>query len=552
MTVRNCYNIGTITGATEGKEFAFADKSTVLENCWDYTSMQTNNMTSSQVDNGELCYLLNNGGERDRWRQNLDNGRPHDPSPVLSKASGKVYEKDGQYTNTTGDALRFRYYNLVVTKVQGGRYGTIQFSEFDILDESLIEVNGLYVYEGGPEGYGGENWENAADGNVFTKYCAYFPGNAYFLFDAGGEVDAHGYRIYTANDTQDCPERNPCSWKLYGSNTQLYDPNDEGWTLIDEREDDWTMEATNYTPYDFFIAHTLKTLTLDQHSATLMPGEELQLVASYTPTALQDVTLVWTSSDESVATVDEDGIIKAIDVGTADIIISAPNVSTLRDTCTVTVIDELSGHRYYQLAIEKVAGGNTIQFCEFDLLDLDGNEVTPLTTYAWTGTYIKDHDPSDLFDDDIHTKYCANFYAGTTLYIYIDAGEQVSLSGYRITTAADTQTFPGRNPVTWSLFGSNVQSEVPDDNVWRLLDRRENDNTLGATNYTPYDFFFNTPHPVIPGDVNGDGEVNALDYEALRLYIVSKPVEGFVPEAADLNNDGKINAQDLVLLLQSI
>ena len=38
----------------------------------------------------------------------------------------------------------------------------------------------------------------------------------------------------------------------------------------------------------------------------------------------------------------------------------------------------------------------------------------------------------------------------------------------------------------------------------------------------------------------------------MRLYIVGKPVEGFVPEAADLNADGKINAQDVVLLLQSM
>ena len=54
MTVTNSYNIGAVTGATEGKEFAFASKSCVIDNCWDYTSMQTNNMTPGQVDNGYL------------------------------------------------------------------------------------------------------------------------------------------------------------------------------------------------------------------------------------------------------------------------------------------------------------------------------------------------------------------------------------------------------------------------------------------------------------------------------------------------------------------
>ena len=128
----------------------------------------------------------------------------------------------------------------------------------------------------------------------------------------------------------------------------------------------------------------------------------------------------------------------------------------------------------------------------------------------------------------------------------MDAGKPVELSGYRITTAADTQAFPERNPVSWSLLGSNIKA--PSDEDWTLLDHRENDTTLGAANYQPYDFFFTYPQPFIPGDVNGDGEVNALDYEALKHYIVGKAVEGFVPAAADLNKDGKINAQDLVML----
>ena len=212
----------------------------------------------------------------------------------------------------------------------------------------------------------------------------------------------------------------------------------------------------------------------------------------------------------------------------------------------------IKGHQYYLLAIEEIANGPTIQFCEFDLLDLDGNEVTPLTFYYGTGTYIKDHDHADLFDDDIYTKYCAAFDPSNTLYICMETAEPVELSGYRITTAADTQTYPGRNPVTWSLFGSNTKSIEPDDSVWELLDRRENDTTLGATNYTPYDFYFTSPQPVIPGDVNGDGEINALDYEAMRRHIVGLEVENFVPEAADLNGDGKVNAQDLVELINSM
>ena len=551
VSVTNSYNIGTINGATEGKEFAFANKSTTIDNCWDYTSMQTNSMTPAQVDNGELCYRLN-GGVSDTWRQNLDNGREHDLWPVLNRKSGMVYEKDGRYTNINADAAKYRYYNLVITRLQGGTRGSLQFSEFDILDETLDEVEDLYVYAGTENSYYNEGWDNAADNNIYTKYCGPFSGNSYFLFDAGSEVDAFGYRIYTANDTGSNSDRNPCSWKLYGSNSQLYDPSDPEWTLVDEKSNDWSMPADNYTPVDFLIPHALQTLTLDRHSATLLPGEELQLAYTYTPAGVKNVRVQYTSSDEAVATVDAQGHVVAVGLGTADIILSVPNYSTLRDTCTVNVVEERPGHRYYQLAIEAIVDGGTIQLSEFDLLDKDGNEISPLLFLSATGTYIKDHDAGDLFDDDLNTKYCASFTAGNTLYIYMDAGEQVTLSGYRMTTAKDTQSFPGRNPYTWSLLGSNTQSEVPDDDVWTLLDRRENDTTLGAANLTPYDFYFSYPQPVTPGDVNGDGRLDAADYEALQLYIIGKPVPGFVPEAADLNGDGKVNAIDLVKLTQAI
>lgn len=547
MTLAHCYNVGTVVGATEGKEFGFAAKSLSVDNCWDFTSMQTNTMTADQVDNGYLCYQLNYNASSDKWRQNLDNGREHDPRPVLRKTSGMVYEKDGRYTNINADATKFRYYKLVVTKLQSGN--CIQFSEFDILDETLEEVEDLYIYDGPDNGFNNEGWENAADNNLMTKYCAPFYEDANFFFDAGREVDAYGYRIYTANDTGNQPGRNPSSWKLYGSNSQLYDPEDAGWMLIDEKEDDFSMPADNYEPVDFYIPRALESLTLSQHSATLLPGEELQLTYSYAPVTMQNMKTRWASSNEAVATVDENGHVTATGLGTAYIILSAPNISTLKDTCTVTVVAERPGHRYYQLAIDEIATSGTIQLSEFDLLDMDGNEIVPLTTYAWTGTYIKDHDPGDLFDNAVTTKYCAAFTNGVTLYIYIDAGTPVTLSGYRMTTAADTDKFPGRNPVTWSLLGSNTKSEVPDDEVWTLLDRREKDTTLGAASYMPYDFYFSYPAPPVPGDVNGDGVIDRADYEAFKAYIVGKPVEGFVPAAADLNEDGKINAQDLVKLL---
>ena len=548
LTVADSYNVGNITGAAERKEFAYATKSTVINNCWDYTSQQTNNMTLEQVASGYLCYHINANAGITIWHQNLDNGLPHDLWPVLGSKGGKVYEKDGSYTNYNPNPPKYRYYNLVVTKLKAGSKGCIQFSEFDILDEKGNEVEDLYIYGGTDSNIGHEDWPNAADDDIYTKYCnSAFNGYAYFLFDATRTVSLCGYRIYTANDTGTHPERNPVSWRLYGSNTQLYDSDAIGWELIEERNEDYTLQATNYTPYDFYISAPIKSVTLSQQTASIMRGEKLQLQASLTPTAMQGSTLQWTSSNTAVATVSNQGLVFARAEGTADIIVTVLEDNTLRDICTVTVTARQPGYRYYQFAIERTSGNSAIQLSEIDLLDKDGNEISPLTLYAYTGTHYSNEVQANLFDDDVTTKYCGPFSVANTLYICVDAGRIVELSGYRFTTANDTQKNPGRNPVTWSLLGSNTQSEEPDDEVWTLLDRRENDTTLGALNYEPYDFII-TP-PVLMGDVNGDGEVDLSDAIMVTYYSLHEVPSSFNEAAADMNGDGEIDLSDAIIII---
>ena len=62
LSMENCFNTGVITGSAEGKEFGFATKSLVINNCWDYTSGQTLNMTPAQVEDGEFAFLVGPSG----------------------------------------------------------------------------------------------------------------------------------------------------------------------------------------------------------------------------------------------------------------------------------------------------------------------------------------------------------------------------------------------------------------------------------------------------------------------------------------------------------
>ena len=147
----------------------------------------------------------------------------------------------------------YRYYKWEINSIRSGKRGTIQFAEFDILNENGEEYPGLYVYNGLESDIPYEDWPNAGDNNVYTKYCGTFRGYTYFLYDAQEEVIPYGYRIYTANDTRSNAGRNPTSWRLYGSNIYTEDPNNDCWELIDEQTDNSTLQAVNYTPFDFAL-----------------------------------------------------------------------------------------------------------------------------------------------------------------------------------------------------------------------------------------------------------------------------------------------------------
>jgi len=80
-------------------------------------------------------------------------------------------------------------------------------------------------------------------------------------------------------------------------------------------------------------------VTLNEHSTTLTVGEINQLIASITPTDATNTTIVWASSNESIATVDNNGLVTAIASGSATITATSVDGSfTDNDVLTINDI----------------------------------------------------------------------------------------------------------------------------------------------------------------------------------------------------------------------
>ena len=78
-------------------------------------------------------------------------------------------------------------------------------------------------------------------------------------------------------------------------------------------------------------------VNISQTSATLDPGEKLQLSAVATPSTLSEKGVNWSTDAEGVATVSSGGLVTAVSDGTAHIKATAKADSTKSATCTITV-----------------------------------------------------------------------------------------------------------------------------------------------------------------------------------------------------------------------
>jgi uncharacterized protein YjdB len=83
--------------------------------------------------------------------------------------------------------------------------------------------------------------------------------------------------------------------------------------------------------------YTVETIAIDNPDKTeIMINEPLQLSATITPAEASANTVTWTSSDQTVATVDATGLVRGVAAGTADITATSGGVTSAAVTITVT------------------------------------------------------------------------------------------------------------------------------------------------------------------------------------------------------------------------
>lgn len=91
---------------------------------------------------------------------------------------------------------------------------------------------------------------------------------------------------------------------------------------------------------------TIDSVTLNQVEAEISVGDELQLSATIAPDTILNKHVTWTSNNESVATVDKNGLVKALNNGTVEITATSNIDNTKKATCVINVVGNVKNYTF--------------------------------------------------------------------------------------------------------------------------------------------------------------------------------------------------------------
>lgn len=276
----------------------------------------------------------------------------------------------------------------------------------------------------------------------------------------------------------------------------------------------------------------VSALKLNQTELMLTKAETAQLTATIVPSSATDKTVVWSSSDDNIAAVNNLGVVKAVAPGVA--YIRAEAVNGCYALCTVRVVSA-SGPSLIVADAKGAAGGSATVavgvaqnpgIAAYKLtVHYDTALLTPVAieaNSAFGGSFVSN------LDDTGRTELNVVWYATENT----DLNGTLFTVEFRVAASA-------ANGATGAV---SVTSDSKD-----ICDKAGNPLALYLQSGRV------TVAPVLRGDMLEDGEVTVGDLTLLARYITH--LNRFTARqkaAADITGDGMIDIRDVVQLAQEL
>ncbi|MFA9377939.1 MAG: Ig-like domain-containing protein [Lachnotalea sp.] len=196
-------------------------------------------------------------------------------------------------------------------------------------------------------------------------------------------------------------------------------------------------------------------ITLSDSSASLKLNQTLSLSATVSPSDATNSSITWTSSNPAVASVDSNGTVTAITVGTTAITATANDTSTISSSCNITVESNIINVSSIELSSTTLTlrkSGNAVIAATI----LPSNSTDP--SIIWTSSNSK------VATVDTTGKVTGTSYGTTTITATANDNSSIAATckvvvGYKITYKLYKGTNSDNNPTAY--YNQKVKLSAP-------------------------------------------------------------------------------------------
>ena len=275
------------------------------------------------------------------------------------------------------------------------------------------------------------------------------------------------------------------------------------------------------------------SITLNESKLVMHIGESYPLMAEILPENASDKTLTWTTGNSSIAIVDNNGLVTAIEGGTTVIRAIAADGSNVSSSCEIEVIPDyyimLDTLTYVRGALSQImdlpvslVNKNLISGIQFDVTLPSGVKFN----------YIEDS-PDVWLDDARKTRshsISANQLSNGKYRILVSSSSSKDLKGYDGVLVHMNLILPQENSTGSRYINvSNIIASEADETRHTL------DNKSTMVNFC-----------YIVGDADANAIVDIADHAATSSKILGKSPSPFFYDAANVDGNTSLDVVDLV------
>ena len=308
------------------------------------------------------------------------------------------------------------------------------------------------------------------------------------------------------------------------------------------------------------VTQPVTSIYLNYYNLNMEAGESRTLTASVYPTNADNRKLQWSSSDEKIATVSEDGVVKAGSKGNCVITAAATDGSNVKATCTITVLNEM----YVANTMEELQSPHPYENGCKDIWQYKVNGAQKLEVTFDEATYVEDGFDYIYIKDGNNNEvgsYTGNELSnktitidGDTVYIQLVADNVSNEYGFKVAgvkaiTKPITYTIIyDKNSLT-AIGTMDRQTVVSNSGATLLLNQYQNIGYMFVGWNTKADgtgvMYADGAEAFISEANNGDIITLYAQWEEVELEKLDAPY-------ADIENGSTVNKGTLVSLKTSI